>query len=99
MSISERRKGLRGQQEVQRLLRAAGFELRKLGGEGDALATSPRGVRLHVETKRHERLRLPEWIAQAEAEAPGGTVPVVVFRQSGDKWYACLTLDAFAGMV
>ena len=93
MSLSERRKGLAGQQEVQRIVRDAGLTIRKLGGEGDALVDVRDGERLHLETKRQERLRLPTWLRQAREEAPKGAVPVVVFRQSRGVWYAVLPFD------
>lgn len=54
---------------------------------------------LHVEVKRQERLRIPEWLEQAAAETPAGIPPVVVFRQSRGKWYACLPLDDLLGML
>lgn len=48
---------------------------------------------LHVEVKRQERLRIPEWLEQARTEAPPGVPPVLVFRQSRGQWIACLPLD------
>lgn len=84
---------MRGQQEVQRAIKAAGLTIRRLTHTGDALVDAARGERLHVETKRQERIRMPDWLAQAEAEAPRGSVPVVAFRQSHGVWYACLPLD------
>lgn len=48
---------------------------------------------LHVEAKRQERLRIPEWLEQARTEAPPGVPPVLVFRQSRARWIACLPLD------
>lgn len=93
MTVSERRKGLKGQQEVQRMVRAAGFELRRVSHQGDAHVLVKDGVRFHIETKRQERVQLPMWLRQAKDEAPKGAVPVVVFRQSRGEWYACLPLD------
>jgi hypothetical protein len=56
------------------------------------LALSP----IHCEVKRQERVRLPEWLAQARDEAPQGTIPVVAFRQSRGIWYAALPLESLA---
>jgi len=92
MSNKERQKGLRGQQEVQRILRGAGFDLRTLGAQGDSLAFSAFGTMFHVEVKRQERLRLWDWLAQAQAESMNGAVPIVCFRKSRGEWYACLPL-------
>jgi len=92
MPVSERRKGLRGQQEVQRLVKAAGLTIRRLTHSGDALVDASRGHRLHIETKRQERPRPGEWIRQAQEEAPRGVMPVVAWRQSRGEWYAILPL-------
>ena len=93
MPVSERRKGLRGQQEVQRLFAAVGIDLDKLAAQGDRVWTTARGLKLRLEVKRQERARLWEWIEQAEAETPPAMVPVVVFRKNGQEWYAVLRLD------
>jgi Holliday junction resolvase len=92
MTVSERRKGLRGQQEVQRIFRDAGIDLDKLAAQGDRLMHNANGMLLHIEVKRQERLQLKEWLRQADRERPPGAVPVVAFRQSRGEWYACLPL-------
>lgn len=66
--------------------------MRGLEGGGDHFCVQDGGAMLHIEAKRQERLRLPEWIAQARDEAPPGVPPVVVFRQNRGEWYAVLTL-------
>lgn len=98
--LASRRKGIAGEREVADLFTAKWWELRGLEGSGDWLAFLPGSFRsdnrsslsLHLEVKRQERLRLPEWIAQAKAEAPSGVSPVVVFRQNRTEWIAALTL-------
>jgi Holliday junction resolvase len=98
MSNSERRKGAAGELEVAAIFRAAGFDCDRTpnsGGlrvKGDLAGTVP----AHVEVKRQENLRLPLWIAQAEADAPPGVTPVVAFRQSRGQWYAALPLSQLA---
>jgi Holliday junction resolvase len=89
---SSRSKGLQGEREVARIWQAAGFEVRSLEGLGDQLVICASGVTIHSETKRAERLKLPEWLRQAADEAPQGTVPVVAFRQNRGEWYAALRL-------
>jgi hypothetical protein len=108
MAASSRRKGVLGEREVARIWQAAGFEVRGLEGLGDHLVLSRRNYRyapdeplggtvsLHCEVKRQERVRLPEWLAQAKAEAPQGTIPVVAFRQNKGEWYAALPLASLA---
>ena len=99
---ASRRKGLAGERECADVFIDAGWTLRGLQSSGDWLAFKPRGGKwpaLHVEVKRQERLRLPEWLQQAEAEAPPGVPPVVVFRQSRGRWYAVVALDDLLGMI
>jgi hypothetical protein len=90
-----RAKGIRGENEVTKLFTKAGFAMRGLENQGDHIATrgKPGGLlALHVETKRQERVRVPEWLRQCKNETPPGMVPVVCFRQSGEEWTAALPL-------
>jgi hypothetical protein len=106
VAASSRRKGVVGEREVARIWQAAGFEVRGLEGLGDHLVIRSReweageqfkpSETLHCEVKRQERVRLPEWLAQARDEAPQGTIPVVAFRQSRGIWYAALPLESLA---
>jgi hypothetical protein len=90
---------MRGQQEVQRLVVAAGLDLQRLAYAGDAIAVDLHGRRLHLEVKRQERLRLKEWIEQANTEAPKGSLPVVVWRQSRGEWRADLSLSTLLALL
>jgi len=109
VSRTSRDKGLRGEQEVAAIFRAAGFEVRGLESSGDHLCImAPRtppdtrgypsahldGLTIHSEVKRQERLQLWQWLAQLEAEAPPGTLPLLSFRRNRSPWYACLRLEA-----
>lgn len=100
-SAASRRKGLVGERQVADAFESWGFQVRGLEGSGDWLAflsaedrqiPPTYALTLHVEVKRQERVRLPEWIAQAKAEAPSGVPPVVVFRQNRAEWIAALPL-------
>jgi len=96
MSLSgagRRAKGVRGELEVKKLFAAWGFSVRGLEGEGDHIATRKDGTRMiafHLETKRQERLRIPEWYAQASSEAPEGFVPLLCWRRSNEPWMSAL---------
>lgn len=70
---------------------AEGFAVRGLEGRGDHLMLK-NGVTLFSEVKRQERVQLPAWLAQARAEAPAGTIPVVSWRRNRGEWYAVLPL-------
>jgi hypothetical protein len=104
-----RGKGIAGEREVANVWKDHGLEVRGLEGEGDHLAivkgrtdgdaALERGMTIHSEVKRQERLKLPEWWRQTVSEAPAGTVPVLSFRQNGTEWLAVLRLDDLAELV
>ena len=98
---ASRRKGVQGEREVAAKFQAAGLAVRGLEGQGDHLVIlkSQDHPALHIECKRQETLRLPTWLRQAEAECPGGCIPVVCFRQNQGEWYATVPLDDFAALV
>lgn len=89
-----------GEREVAQKFEQARWHVRGLEGGGDHFAAKAGdeiddagALLLHVEVKRQERLRIPEWLEQARTEAPPGVPPVLVFRQSRGQWVACLPLD------
>lgn len=100
MSATERRKGRRGEQEVALILRAHGIEAdRTVHNSGVFLRGDLTGVEgYHVEVKRHETLRIPAWLRQAEDEC-GECVPVVAFRQNRSGWYAAIPLHDLARLI
>lgn len=97
-----RAKGVRFEREVAQAFEDAGYHVRGLEAGGDQLCVTreeaplevvPPRV-LHVECKRHERLRLPEWLEQAKRDA--GELPfVVVFRQSRAESYVVQPLKQY----
>jgi Holliday junction resolvase len=93
-----RAKGVRGEHEVLKLFREHGFDVRGLEGLGDHYASKGR-IRLHLECKRQERLRIPEWMRQCEEEAPGGTLPVLAYRRSHENWKVVMDIDDFFDLV
>lgn len=103
MGKPSRDKGARGEREVATLFRAHGFPVNRTPNSGGLaiLGDLTGAVGLHVEVKRAETLRVPDWIRQAHEEAGDGETPVVVFRTNGGpgaevlgSWHAILPLDA-----
>jgi hypothetical protein len=94
-----RQKGVRGEREVAGLFGERGLKLRNLERTGDHLVKLPQGTWLHVEVKRQEALRMTLWNEQAAAEAPPGTVPLVVYRRSGELWHASIRFDHFLDLI
>lgn len=92
---ASRRKGVAGEREVADVFEAAGHQLRGLEASGDWLCIDPRHAAaplLHVEVKRQERLRMPEWVRQAKQDAPRGAVPLVAYRQNRGEWRVDIAL-------
>jgi hypothetical protein len=94
MGKAQRQKGLRGELEIKHLFDANGLGIVGLDGQGDHIVACG-DLRLHVETKRHERIRLLEWSRQAEREAKAGAIPVVPWRPSREPWRVSLRLEDF----
>lgn len=46
-----------------------------------------------VEVKRHERLNLPAWIAQAREQAGDDQVPVLAYRRNQEQWTVLAIMD------
>lgn len=63
----------------------------RLGGPDNQDAAD---LGISLEVKRQEKLNLPAWIAQAEAQAVPGTLPVVAYRRSREPWKFLIVCDA-----
>lgn len=53
----------------------------------------------HIEAKRQERLAIPAWVEQAEADCPEGSIPLVAFRQSRQPWRVVIRLTDLLNIV
>jgi hypothetical protein len=100
-----RRKGVEGEREVATTYRLQGFDAVRVPNSGGLQTkgdlTGVPGV--HVEVKCAGNIRILEWLAQAEAEAPPGDSPAVHFRLSSRArstgWYVALPLDDFIDLL
>lgn len=97
--MNTRSKGVTFERQVADAFEAAGFAVRGLEAGGDHLCVHGDGRVIHVEAKRQERMRLPEWLAQQERDCPPGADRVLIFRQSRQQAYAVLTLDDYLKLV
>lgn len=86
MARDSRAKGHTFQHETAELWARYGHTVRQLqrnlADTGDNLIITADGVTLAEETKRRERLAIPEWWRQTCRDAPADSVPVLTFRQS-----------------
>jgi hypothetical protein len=96
VSARERAKGARGELEVVQLLRDAGWKdaRRTSDGRGQQsrgdVTNGPQGV--HIEVKRQERINVPACLRQAQNDAPGQDMPLLVHRPSRMGWMATVPL-------
>ena len=96
-------KGRRGEIELAEYLREHGVTTARpgaalnFGTEADVVGLNG----LHIECKRHERVEVAKWYAQARADAERmkDGKPVVIFRQNRREWMVTLSLDDFLSMV
>ena len=92
------RKGARGEREILRYFRERGYDPQRAGTQTFGTVPDVYNVPgLHLEVKRCETLRIPQWIRQSERDAEAfldGT-PTVVFRQNGQPWRIVMRLDDF----
>lgn len=101
MGRKSRAKGKAGELEVAALLRAHGFD-GKRGAQFKGGIDSPDVAGLpghHIEVKRVEDFRPYDALEQAERDAGGVCVPVVLHRRNGRKWLAVLDASHFLTMV
>ena len=86
--VNSRAKGVAGERELAKLLRAEGFDARRgqqfCGANGDADVVGLPGI--HMEVKRVEALRLWDALAQSKHDAREGEKPIVVHRKSRCEW-------------
>lgn len=95
--MNSRQKGKRGELELAKVLREAGYDTRRgqqySGASGDADVVGLPGI--HIECKRVEQLNIEKALQQSERDAKPGEIPVVMHRANGTKWKATLRLDDF----
>lgn len=96
MGKPSRDKGKRGEREVVDLFRAAGsrtaartapLQAGQVEGEADVRI----GEGFHLEVKRCERLRVPDWLRQLDRDAPEGAEGILAFRRSRERWQGVVT--------
>jgi len=93
--VNARTKGVRFEREIAEAFEQAGWTVRGLEAGGDHFAVNRDGVLLHVECKRQERMKLPEWLRQQERDCPPGVRRALVFKQSRTPAYAVVPLEEY----
>lgn len=103
MTINSRSKGKRGELELAKVLRDAGYPGARRGQQFSGGTDSPDVVcpglseEFHFECKLVEAGNLYNWLAQAQRDA-GDKVPLVAHKKSRKEWVVILTLEDFLNM-
>lgn len=97
--MNSKRKGNRAERELLQILQTYGIDAhrndqRYIGGVDNPDISAKIGpVSVHVECKRVERLALAAALRQANRDANGHALPVVVHRRSREPWLGTLELE------
>jgi Holliday junction resolvase len=100
MSVNSKQKGARFERELSKIFQSYGYENARrtaqyCGNTGDA--SDVIGLPgIHVEAKMQERMRLYDWMAQAENDAGNNRVkplPAVFHKQSRKEILVTMRLD------
>src|SRR5262245_55819409 len=102
MGAMSRRKGVRGEQELARIYREAGFDCARVPNSGGLKQkgdlTGVPGV--HIESKIGKNIRFWDAIEQTEVEADRLDIPTVHFRRDRDtRWRVILPLEEFIALL
>ena len=110
--MNSKEKGNRGERELLRILqergifalrnqqgRTAGALIPKGGKENPDILADVRGIRLHVECKRAERLNLYEAVQQAVNDANGKALPIVAHRKNNAEWLVTFRMSDLLDIV
>ena len=100
MGKSSQKKGRAAELELCHILNEAGIPAQP--GAALNYGTDPdiKGIPgIHAEVKRHERIEIGAWMAQAETDAKRfGGHPCVFYRRSREPWRVAMPLTAFIEM-
>ena len=98
--MNSKRKGNEGERELCGILSRYGLAKRNdqtfVGGKDNPdISLEIGGKQYHVECKRKERFNAYEAMEQAERDANGHAIPVVMHRRNRKKWLVVMNLETF----
>ena len=100
---SAQAKGRRGEIELAQYLQEKGYTNARPGAPLNyGKQPDITGIEgLHIECKRHEKVEIAKWYAQAQADAERmqDGKPVVVYRRNRGQWMIVLSLSDFLEMI
>jgi hypothetical protein len=103
MGKPSRDKGKRGERqacvELNRLFNCNARRSQQFSGADHTADIKSDIIGCHFEVKRQETMKMYPWLKQASEDAAATDCPVVLHRQNGKPWIACLYLDDVPGLV
>lgn len=97
MSKSQQKKGRAAELELCRILNENGIPAEPGAALNYGSEPDIKGVNgFHIECKRHERIEIGAWMAQAERDAQRfGGFPCVMHRRNREEWRVTMPLTAW----
>lgn len=102
--MNSKQKGNSGERELLAILQAVGLaqrnDQRYVGGvDNPDISLTLGGKRFHVECKRAERFNAYQAMEQAEHDANGHAVPIVMHRRNRHPWLCVMKLSDWVRLV
>ena len=102
--MNSKKKGNAGERELCAILAKAGVahrnDQRYVGGiDNPDISLDVAGTKYHVECKRAERFNAYEAMGQAERDANGHAVPLVVHRRNRKPWLVVMKLSDWLQLI
>lgn len=94
MAVNSRAKGMRGENELAKILTAHGYDCHRTGQTDGRLVADVVGLPgIHIEVKRAQKLNLTAALQQADRDAKRDELPAVFHRRNREPWQVTMTLD------
>ena len=99
--MNSSRKGFNAERELLGILHEHGIEaVRNIqkycsGFENPDIAATFKGIKLHAEVKRQEKLSITNAMSQAVHDANGKAFPLIIHRTNRQPWLVTFRLDDF----
>ena len=94
MAVNSRAKGMRGENELAKILTAQGYDCHRTGQTDGRFSADVEGLPgIHIEVKRSQKLNLTAALQQADRDAKHDEIPAVFHRRNREVWQVTMTLD------
>lgn len=99
MAVNSRAKGMRGENELAKILTAHGYDCHRTGQTDGRLVADVIGLpHIRIECKRCEQLNLLKALQQAERDADPLELPAVFHRRNREPWMVTMRMETWLTM-